>query len=236
MSISHFIVDALNDAYFYVDKILNINLTAMNPGPIGTSVVFNISVRGIERPPQIINNIPNKVASTGKLFEFTLPNNIFSDSYTLSYSAALANQAGNLPEWLTFDASTLRFYGTPKMSDLSFFGDKKLNINLTATNPGPIGSSVVYNVTITGMSYGVMTGIIIGSIAAAGIIGFAVYRKMPVMVHTWHKNTNTIKCWQFDERPRANKERKQKVFFMSEEYFEGQEPEYLAQHYRRGID
>lgn len=228
-------IPSLSDAYFYVDKILNINLTAMNSGPIGASVIFNISVRGIEKPPQIINNISNQIAYVGKPFDFKLPNNIFNDSYTLSYAAALANNAGALPEWLTFDASTLRFYGTPTMGDLGILGDKNLKINTTAVNPGPIGSSIIYNLTITGMPYGVMASIIAGSILASGIIGFTAYRKAPVMVYAWHKITTRTKCWQFDGRPLLNKERKQKVYFMSEEYFARQKPEYLAQRCTPGM-
>ncbi|MCT7950302.1 cadherin-like domain-containing protein [Ancylothrix sp. C2] len=84
--------------------------SAATPDP--TSVPTN-------NAPTIGTIITSQIATENSAFIFQIPANSFSDSDgdTLSYSVKLSN-ASNLPSWLTFDAATLTFSGTPTATDI----------------------------------------------------------------------------------------------------------------------
>ena len=75
--------------------------------------------------PTVANAIPNQRAEVDKAFSYTFPANTFSDSdnHGLSYKVVpadggiLGEAGGVLPDWLSFDASTRTFSGTPKSED-----------------------------------------------------------------------------------------------------------------------
>ena len=75
--------------------------------------------------PTVANAIPNQRAEVDKAFSYTFPANTFSDSdnHGLSYKVVPADggildeAGGVLPDWLSFDASTRTFSGTPKSED-----------------------------------------------------------------------------------------------------------------------
>ena len=67
----------------------------------------------------------------GPAFSFTVPAGSFADidaGDTLSYSATLAD-GGALPAWLSFDAATQTFSGTPGNADVG-----SLSVRVTATD------------------------------------------------------------------------------------------------------
>ena len=64
--------------------------------------------------PTVANTIPNQSAMVGTVFNYTVPDDTFTDadSDTLTYAATL--DGGNeLPSWLSFTAATRAFSGTP---------------------------------------------------------------------------------------------------------------------------
>ncbi|WP_160153352.1 putative Ig domain-containing protein [Microbulbifer sp. ALW1] len=79
------------------------------------SDVFRLSItQGPNRVPTRVNYIPDRTGSVGQAFSYTVPTNIFSDpdGDGLTYSAKLSN-GNNLPSWLSFNAGTRKFTGTP---------------------------------------------------------------------------------------------------------------------------
>src|SRR6185369_2936812 len=77
-------------------------------------------------PPIVTNPIADQSATYGAAFNFTVPANTFSDAdagQTMSYTAS------GLPAWLSFDANTRTFSGTPAALDSS-------TITVTATDNG----------------------------------------------------------------------------------------------------
>ncbi|MBX9459550.1 MAG: putative Ig domain-containing protein [Rhizobium sp.] len=76
---------------------------------------FNIVVANTNDAPGVANPIPNQNATEDAAFSFQFAANVFSDidvGNTLTYSAQLAG-GGALPGWLSFDAVTRTFSGTP---------------------------------------------------------------------------------------------------------------------------
>ena len=69
--------------------------------------------------PTVANAIPDQVAPDNEPFSFTFAADTFNDAdgETLTYSAELKN-GGALPSWLSFDANTRTFSGTPATSDV----------------------------------------------------------------------------------------------------------------------
>ena len=79
--------------------------------------------------PTVANQIPNQAATAGEGFTFTVPDDAFADADTgdsLTYTAKLAND-DPLPSWLTFDAATRTFTGTPGAAGT-------LTVRVTATD------------------------------------------------------------------------------------------------------
>lgn len=73
----------------------------------------------------LVNTIPNQKAIEGQLFSYTIPSNTFSYTGTPNYRIGLARKDENtrtIPNWLSFDESTLVISGTPTdFSDLEYY-------------------------------------------------------------------------------------------------------------------
>ncbi|MFT3891575.1 MAG: putative Ig domain-containing protein [Anaerolineales bacterium] len=81
---------------------------------------FNITVTNVNNPPTIANPIPDQNATEDAAFNFQFAANTFSDpdvGETLTYSVQLAG-GSPLPAWLSFNAATRTFSGTPLNSDV----------------------------------------------------------------------------------------------------------------------
>lgn len=91
---------------------------------------FEVIVRQ-NRPPLLVNAIPDQDADAGALFSYQFPANTFSDpdGDPLNYEA---REMGNssLPSWLSFNSATRTFSGTP---DSTATGD--YSIIVTASDP-----------------------------------------------------------------------------------------------------
>jgi len=99
-----------------------------------------------DSPPVLQEALIDQTAIRGQLFEFDVPAFAFFDSDpgdVLSYSAT--NEDGSaLPDWLTFDANSRNFVGTPGAGDL---GDVRLKVTASdhsnATTSGAFGLNVI---------------------------------------------------------------------------------------------
>ena len=70
--------------------------------------------------PTVANAIPNQAATTATAFSYQFPANTFVDAdtgTTLTYTATKSDDMA-LPSWLTFDANTRTFSGTPATGDI----------------------------------------------------------------------------------------------------------------------
>ena len=84
------------------------------------TVVSRITVMPVNDAPTLATPIADQSATQGAVFSFTVPPGTFGDidaGDTLSYTATLASGAA-LPAWLSFDAATQTFSGTPANADV----------------------------------------------------------------------------------------------------------------------
>ncbi|MBU1052976.1 MAG: putative Ig domain-containing protein [Proteobacteria bacterium] len=97
------------------------------------------------QPPIIENPITDQITMEDAAFSFTVPGNTFSDidaGDSLTYSATLADGTP-LPSWLTFDAETITFSGTPVNDNVGI-----LPLKITATDTAGESVSDEFNLTI----------------------------------------------------------------------------------------
>jgi len=82
---------------------------------------FDIVVTNTNDAPTVSNAIPDRNATENSSFNFQFAANTFADvdvGATLTYTAQL-NGGGALPAWLSFDAVTRTFSGTPSNADIA---------------------------------------------------------------------------------------------------------------------
>ena len=132
-------------------------------GTDGVPAVTNESTVA-NAPPTVANAIPDQTATAGTAFTYQFPTNTFNDtdtSDTLSYMATKADDT-MLPMWLSFDAATRTFLGTPAATDVGTLSVKvaasdgeggsvsnEFNIEVTAAQPITLVSNVGQAVNLT---------------------------------------------------------------------------------------
>jgi Ca2+-binding RTX toxin-like protein len=129
--------------WFAGNKIESLNLTdgsSITAFAIDTQLHTNAA-------PVVSAPIANQSTNEDAAFSFTVPGNSFSDvdaiyGDTLTYTATLANGTA-LPSWLSFNATTRTFSGTPANGDVGV-----LSLKLTATDTGGLSASNAFSVTV----------------------------------------------------------------------------------------
>ena len=100
-------------------------------GTATVSDTFNITVTNVNDAPTVANAIADQTIAEDSSLSFQFASNTFTDvdsSDTLSYTATLSN-GSSLPSWLSFNASTRTFSGTPTNSDVG-----TIAVKVTATD------------------------------------------------------------------------------------------------------
>ncbi|HEY9690604.1 MAG TPA: Calx-beta domain-containing protein [Oculatellaceae cyanobacterium] len=124
-----------------LNQVHTVNLAA---GQVRMGIDFGN--QKLNEAPVVANPITDQNATEDAALSFQIPANTFSDvdaGDILTYSATLEN--GNpLPTWLTFDATTRTFSGTPVNDDVG-----NLNIKISATDQSGVTASDVFLLTIT---------------------------------------------------------------------------------------
>lgn len=113
-------------------------VTATDLGGAAVSSVFELAVENVNDPPVYMPPIEDQFATEDSAFSFTVPEQRFAEidaGDQLSYVASLAGN-GALPVWLSFDAVTKTFSGTPGNADVGY-----MVVEVTATDPA--GASAV---------------------------------------------------------------------------------------------
>ncbi|WP_116453721.1 beta strand repeat-containing protein, partial [Pokkaliibacter plantistimulans] len=126
---------------------LSIRVTATDSSGASISSGFSLSITDVSTP--VAGTIPDQQVAEDSAFSFTLPQGLFGDadsSDSLTLSAALADGSA-LPAWLSFDASTGTFSGTPDNGDVG-----SLSIRVTATDTSGASVSSSFSLTVTNVN------------------------------------------------------------------------------------
>jgi Ca2+-binding RTX toxin-like protein len=128
---------------------ISVKVTATDLGGLNATDVFNLTVANVNDTPIVINQIADQTTNEDVPFSYTLPITAFADvdvGDVLAYSATLAN-GSVLPSWLTFNAATRTFSGTPVNGDVGAIG-----VKVTATDLAGTSASDVFDLTITNVN------------------------------------------------------------------------------------
>ena len=104
----------------------------------------NLNVGSPNRAPILSTALPDQTAPQGGVFSYTVASNAFTDpdaGDTLAYSATLADGSA-LPSWLSFNATTRTFSGTP-----STLG--AISVRVTAKDTGNLTVSDTFDITVS---------------------------------------------------------------------------------------
>ncbi|MBD9449965.1 DUF4082 domain-containing protein, partial [Rhizobium sp. RHZ02] len=105
---------------------------------------LTITIHGADDAPVLAAQTATQNATAGTAFSFVLPAGTFTDvdsGDTLTYTATSADGTA-LPTWLSFNASTRTFSGTPTTSGTS-------DIKVTATDIAGLATSETFSITTT---------------------------------------------------------------------------------------
>jgi hypothetical protein len=110
----------------------------------GSTNIINTSITAVNDAPTLTNAIADQLAPLSTTFTLALPANTFADldGDTLTYTATLEN-GNSIPSWLTFNAATQTFSGTPTTANAG-----GLNIKVTATDPSGASASDIFVLTV----------------------------------------------------------------------------------------
>ncbi|MDE0471705.1 MAG: putative Ig domain-containing protein [Ekhidna sp.] len=110
--------------------------------------------------PTVRTMIPDQTATVGTAFRYTFPENTFSDSDgdALTYTAAQGDGTA-LPTWLTFNANSRTFSGTPQAADAGALtvkvtandgngGTVSDSFDITVREAAPLGVAAVEGISI----------------------------------------------------------------------------------------
>jgi len=121
------------------DLVSNIEFFSFDGNLYGVSTMQN-------NAPTVASALSDQNATEDTPFTFQVPSNTFADvdvGDTLTYSATLAN-GDSLPSWLSFDATTRTFTGTPLNEDVG-----STSVKVTATD----GEAQSYKIVLSGATY-----------------------------------------------------------------------------------
>ncbi|MEB3270424.1 MAG: putative Ig domain-containing protein, partial [Synechococcus sp.] len=128
---------------------LSIVVTATDGSSTSISDTFDLTVANVNDPPTLGAPIPDQNATEDGPFSFTLPAGTFVDpdgGDTLNHTATLADGTP-LPAWLSFDASTGSFSGTPLNGDVG-----TISILVTATDGSGTSISDTFALTVANVN------------------------------------------------------------------------------------
>ena len=145
------------------DNVYDINVIASD-GALNTTKAVAITVTNVNEAPTVANAIANQTIAVNASFNYTFDANTFSDvdSDPLTYTVTLANGTA-LPSWLTFNATTRTFSGTPTTP-----GNLDIKIVANDSNGGTIADE--FQLSIVTPIVGTATNDSVYAISTAEII------------------------------------------------------------------
>jgi hypothetical protein len=128
---------------------LNVRVTATDLSGTSVSDDFELTVSNVNDRPTLANPLADQNAAENAAFSYRVPTGSFADvdvGDTLSYSARLSSGA-NLPTWLSFDAASRTFSGTPGNAEVG-----NLNVRVTATDLSGTSVSDDFELTVSNVN------------------------------------------------------------------------------------
>lgn len=133
---------------------VSVVLLARDMTGAGAYAMLHVNVTNTNDAPMEAQALTNQSAIEAAAFSFTVPANTFTDvdaGDTLALSAALAS-GGTLPSWLSFNAATRTFSGTPQNGDAG-----SLSLKVTATDTAGAAVSSSFSLVIAAAQQAVQT-------------------------------------------------------------------------------
>lgn len=124
---------------------ISVEVTAAQSETQTAKQTFTLTIVNVNDAPEMAVPIASQQATVGTTFAMTVPSDTFTDidaNDTLSYTATMADGTA-LPAWLTFDAVTRTFIGTPGPGEVG-----SVNIEVVATDIAGASSSSVFSVVV----------------------------------------------------------------------------------------
>ncbi|WP_454618196.1 DUF4082 domain-containing protein [Bradyrhizobium cenepequi] len=121
------------------------NYTMRDAAGLTSTTTLTITIHGADDAPVLTTQTANQNATVGSAFSLVLPSNTFTDvdaGDTLTYSATSADGTA-LPAWLSFNASTRTFSGTPTAANVG-----TASIKVTATDLAGAATSETFNIAV----------------------------------------------------------------------------------------
>ena len=115
------------------------NLQIRVNGTLGSTTTTN-------NPPTVANAILDQTATAGTALNFAFPTNTFADTDagdTLTYTATQSDDSA-LPAWLSFDAATRTFSGTPQAADV-----ETVSVKVTASDGNGGSVSDTFDIVVS---------------------------------------------------------------------------------------
>jgi len=102
-----------------------------------------LNVVPVNHAPELSQPLPDQTVTAGSVFSYTVASGAFTDpdaGDVLSYSATLSD-GSPLPAWLSFDAATRTFSGTPATAGT-------YSVTVTAEDAGSLSASDVFDIVV----------------------------------------------------------------------------------------
>ena len=122
----------------------SVTVTTTDSGGLTTAQSFTITVNNTNDAPTLANALTDQSVDEDSAFSFTVPANTFNDvdGDTLTYTATLSDGSA-LPTWLSFDAATQTFSGTPLNADVG-----SISVQVIATDVAGIDISDTFAISV----------------------------------------------------------------------------------------
>ncbi|KPA12548.1 Dystroglycan-type cadherin-like domain protein, partial [Candidatus Magnetomorum sp. HK-1] len=124
---------------------ISIKVTATDTSSVSVSDIFALTVNNTNDAPTVANAISDQSVNEDSALNFTFDTNTFNDvdsGDSLTYGATLDDDS-SLPSWLTFNASTRNFSGTPTNDNVG-----TISIKVTATDTSSTSVSDIFALTV----------------------------------------------------------------------------------------
>ena len=124
---------------------IDVKVTATDSGSVSITDTFTLTITNTNDAPTVANAIPDQAATEDSAFSYQFNSNVFADvdaGDSLTYTANLSDGSA-LPSWLTFDADTRTFSGTPLNANVG-----AIDVKVTATDSGNDSISDTFNLTV----------------------------------------------------------------------------------------
>ena len=129
--------------------VLAVRVTATDAHGLSANDSFTLSVVPRNRAPEVAQPLADLAVDEDATVSLAIPADAFTDpdaGDTLAYSATLADGTA-LPAWLTFDAATRTFTGTPANGDVGV-----LDIRVTATDREGVSVSDAFTLSVNNVN------------------------------------------------------------------------------------